>query len=58
MQQSLIDQLKDTNQQLVIGGDARNDSPGHTTKYGSYSFLEQNINKVIHVELVQVRDSK
>ncbi|XP_071852452.1 uncharacterized protein [Apostichopus japonicus] len=58
MQQSLIDQLKDTNQQLVIGGDARNDSPGHTAKYGSYSFLEQNINKVIHVELVQVRDSK
>ncbi|XP_011677896.2 uncharacterized protein LOC105444839 [Strongylocentrotus purpuratus] len=47
------EQLQELGEPLVLGGDARNDSPGHTAKYGSYTFMEMNINKVIHVELVQ-----
>ncbi|PIK49341.1 hypothetical protein BSL78_13800 [Apostichopus japonicus] len=53
MQFKMVEDLKESEEKLVIGGDARNDSPGHTAKYGSYTFLEQNLNKVIHVELVQ-----
>ena len=39
---------------LVLAGDGRCDSPGHFTKYGSYSLMEQHLNKVLHTELVQV----
>ena len=46
--------LQEVKQDLVIGGDARNDSPGHTAKYGSYTFMELNLKKLIHIELVQV----
>jgi len=41
---------------LVLGADGRNDSPGHSAKYGSYTVMESRINKIIHVELVQVRE--
>lgn len=54
MQFQMVDNLKERGEDLIIGVDARNDSPGHTAKYGSYTFLEQSVNKVIHVELVQV----
>ena len=39
---------------LVIGGDGRSDSPGHCAKYGSYTVIEERINKVIDQQLVQV----
>ena len=41
--------------ELVLGGDGRCDSPGHSTKYGSYSFVDLNTNNVLDVQLVQVR---
>ena len=40
---------------LTIGGDGRADSPGHSAKYGSYGIIDLGTNKVIHLELVQVR---
>ena len=40
--------------QLVLGGDGRYDSPGYLAKYGSYSLVELESNKVIDVQLVQV----
>ena len=40
---------------LVLGTDKRADSPGHSAKYGSYSVLEERINKVIDIQLVQVQ---
>ena len=49
---SLIGEFGDD--KLTIGGDGRCDSPGHTAKYGSYTFLELQTNKVLHIELVQV----
>ncbi|XP_077060398.1 uncharacterized protein LOC143712064 [Siphateles boraxobius] len=35
------------------GGDVESDSPGHCAKYGSYSLIEDRINKVLDVQLVQ-----
>ena len=35
--------------ELVLGGDGRCDSPGHSTKYGSYSFVDLNTNNVLDV---------
>ena len=40
---------------IVIGGDGRADSPGHSAKYGSYGVIDMSTNKVIHIELVQVK---
>lgn len=40
--------------QLSIAGDGRADSPGHSAKYGTYTMLDVEDNKVLHVETVQV----
>ena len=39
----------------AFGGDARMDSPGHTAKYGSYSLMGLDRNKIISVNTLQVR---
>ena len=39
---------------LNLGGDGRADSPGHSAKYGSYSVLDCDSNKVLDMQLVQV----
>ena len=41
---------------LVLGDYGRADSPGHSVKYGSYSIIELNQNKVIDLKLVQVKE--
>ena len=45
---------EDTKKKLVLGGDGRADSPGHSAKYGTYSLLELLCNKIIDFRLVQV----
>ena len=32
----------------------RSDSPGHCAKYGSYTFIDADLNKVLDIEVVQV----
>ena len=39
---------------LIVGGDGRADSPGHSAKFGSYGIIDLDTNKVLHIELVQV----
>ena len=39
---------------VIIGGDRRADSPGDSAKYGSYSIIDLETDKVVHIELVQV----
>ena len=39
---------------LVLAGDGRCDSPGYCAKYGSFTLIEQEINKVVDFQLVQV----
>lgn len=40
--------------QLTIAGDGRADSPGHFVKYGTYTTLNVDANKVLHAKNVQV----
>jgi len=51
-QQDLLKERK--NKQLVLGRDARMNSPGHSAKYGSYSLMDLGTTKVIELQLVQV----
>ena len=46
----LLSRLKNS---IRVAGDGRCCSPGHTAKYGSYSFLEMDTGKIIHTELIQ-----
>lgn len=39
---------------MLLGGDGRCDSMGHSAKYGSYSAIDLERNKVVDVQLVQV----
>ena len=49
-QNVLLSRLKNS---IQVAGNGRCCSPGHTAKYGSYSFLEMDTGKIIHTELVQ-----
>ena len=53
-QNSLLQGMKTQKKKLVLGGDGRADSPGHSAKYGTYSLLELSCNKIIDFQLVQV----
>ena len=48
----LLSELKGTD--LILGGDGRSDSMGHCAKYGTYTLMELNVNKVIYINTVQV----
>lgn len=43
--------------QVVLAGDGRADSPGHSAKYGSYSLLDLKCSKIVDFKLVQLRQS-
>ena len=47
-------QLKETGQKVVIAGDGRHDSMGHSAKYGAYTIFCCTIPLIIHFSLVQV----
>ena len=51
-QNNLFEKLKD--ESAVLTGDGRCDSPGHSAKYGSYTVIEQKINRVLDFQMVQV----
>lgn len=53
-QQQLLADCASQDSPLIIGGDGRADSPGHSAKYGSYGIIDLSTNKVLHIELVQV----
>ena len=56
-QRKLLSKLMIEKKGLVLAGDGRADSPGHSAKYGSYSIIDINKNKVVDVKLVQVCNS-
>ncbi|MES9879454.1 MAG: hypothetical protein ABW185_01055 [Sedimenticola sp.] len=47
--------IRDRRQPIIVSGDGRADSPGHSAKYGAYSLIEMISGKVIDVQLVQVQ---
>ena len=53
-QNELITLFQDKKKQLILGGDARCDSPGYCAKFGSYTLMELESNQILDVELVQV----
>ena len=53
-QTRLINELKESGGSVIVGGDGRADSPGHSATYGSYSLIELKSGKVIDIQLVQV----
>jgi len=53
-QRSLLSECTLRDSPVIIGGDGRADSPGHSAKYGSYGIIDLETNKVVHIELVQV----
>ena len=55
-QHALLQHTKDSG--LIIGRDARCDSMGHSAKYGSYTAVDLERNKILNVELVQSNQVK
>ncbi|CAM4306824.1 unnamed protein product [Leuciscus chuanchicus] len=51
-QSDLLEGLKQS-ETVSLGGDMRVDSPGHCTKYGSYSMMDLSTNKIVDIQLVQ-----
>ena len=49
-----IAQLKASDKPIILGGDGRTDSPGHSAKYGSYTCMDINSGKIVDLQLVQV----
>ena len=54
-QEALLQQVRLEGRGLIISGDGRADSPGHSAKYGSYTVMELEMGVVLDVQLVQVR---
>lgn len=50
----LISVLLDREEELVVAGDGRSDSPGHSAKFGVYSMIDMHTGRVVAIELVQV----
>ena len=55
MQNEIFDILKGSG--LIVGGDGRNDSPGHSSTYCQYTFMDTSTNLIVHQELVDVREA-
>lgn len=53
-QSTLLSQLKESGKKLIVGGDGRTDSPGHSAKFGSYTVIELECHAVLDIQLVQV----
>ena len=53
-QEELLKDFQRDNKALLVAGDGRADSPGHSAKYGCYTLLELSCNKVVEFKLVQV----
>ncbi|KAH3742125.1 hypothetical protein DPMN_048860 [Dreissena polymorpha] len=53
-QSALIERLKAKGSPLVLGGDGRCCSPGHTAKYGTYSMMDLESGKILDIQVVQV----
>ena len=52
--EALVAMLQSDHSTLVLGGDGRADSPGHSAKYGTYTLMELSHNIILDIQLVQV----
>ena len=42
----------------MFAGDGRSDSPGHSAKYGTYTVMDTDIEKIVDFEVIQVTGVK
>ncbi|XP_064631009.1 uncharacterized protein LOC135489541 [Lineus longissimus] len=54
----VLNAVKEQDTPLVVGGDGRSDTPGHSAKYGSYSLMNLDSKKIVSMELVQSTEVK
>ena len=54
-QDSLLNEVKKL-PKLDVCGDGRCDSPGHCAKYGTYTVMDENTNKILDFEVIQVTE--
>ena len=55
-QEHLFHLIRQSGEKIILGGDARCDSPGHNAKYGSYVVMDLKNNKILDVQLVQCNE--
>ena len=53
-QNSVYAELQD--EELWLSGDGRCDSPGHNAKYGTYTMIDQDSDKIVEFQIVQVSE--
>jgi hypothetical protein len=51
----MLEKMKAIGNGIVIAGDGRHDSMGHSAKYGAYTILCCSVPMIIHFVLVQVQ---
>ena len=54
-QKDYIRDVKEVRRSVVLGGDGRADTPGHSAKYGTYSMVDLDEGVVVDIQLVQVQ---
>ncbi|KAI8495211.1 hypothetical protein Bbelb_271970 [Branchiostoma belcheri] len=52
-QEGMFAAMHEGGQALILGGDGRADSPGHSAKYGSYTLMDLRTKKILTLQLVQ-----
>ncbi|XP_064647939.1 uncharacterized protein LOC135500411 [Lineus longissimus] len=57
-QREILDAVKEADYSLVVGGDGRSDTPGHSAKYGCYTLMDLETKKILDIELVQIWKKK
>ncbi|XP_051977582.1 uncharacterized protein LOC127639555 [Xyrauchen texanus] len=49
----MLEMARHSGKAVVLGGDMRADSPGHCAKYGSYTMMNLEDNKMVDIQLIQ-----
>ena len=52
-QQLIFENLRLSGETVILGGDGRCGSPGHSAKYGSYSVINLEHSKLLDMQLIQ-----
>jgi len=57
-QSMVIESIKGREEDLMLAGDGRCDSPGHSAKYGTYTMIDTDTDKVVDFEVIRVMEVK